>query len=238
MDKYVIDKAEKDVQAIKAIIDRTTEDFMQLGKIFIGWGLVFLVLFIGVAAAYVFKARLSDIIERYPIITVVPLILAAGAASVSYIVITRMKGLHGLTKPLLAVWLVIVSYVTVFPVLRYISSIGRIVKDYKGYYINNYNIFIKSTVDGFFHSYTDIGALLFAFTFGLLCLRVFTRLKFAGVLAFIYFILITAECAIYITTATDGRFYTTFSIISYSVIVPATFLIIGGYLESRKLRRS
>lgn len=225
-------------------MERTTEDFMQLGKIFIGWGLTFLILFIGVMAAYASKADLSGIITSFPFITVIPLILAAVAASISYCVINSMKGLYGLTKPLLAVWLAIIAYATLSPALGYMISIGSILKNYHG---NNVHIGLELPAETFFLSYMDIGTLLFAFAFGLLCLRIFTRLKFAGVLAFIYFILVIANCAVLsiIHSSNDVRFlntfsaiYNTFSVISYSVIISATFLIAGGYLEVCRARRS
>lgn len=247
MDRVALDKAGKDVKAIKDMMARTTEDFLQLGKIFVGWGLAFLVLFLGVMAAYAFRGELSETIVSFPTVTVIPLILTAAAASVSYYIIKKMRGLGGLTKPLLAVWLAIITYVTVFPALEYIVTMDRTVKDYRGYYTHNYNVFVRSTLDSFFHSYMDIGSLLFMFIFGLLCLRLFTRLKFTGVLAFIYTLLFVARDVVLVLInrsddirSVDAFFavYNTSSIICYSVIVPATFLIIGGYLEFCRVRRS
>ena len=146
MDSNVLEKAGKDVRAIKEIIERTTEDFIQLGKIFIVWGLAFLVLFMGVLSAYFLKTRLSEVIASFPVITVMPMILAGGAAFISYYIIKRMKGLHGLTKPLLAVWLAIVTYITIIPAFGYITQIGTILKEFSGYYIENNSVAIQGNV--------------------------------------------------------------------------------------------
>jgi hypothetical protein len=238
MDKCVLEKAGKDVKAIRETIEMTTEGLLQLGKIFIGWGMAFLVLFIGVIAAFALKAELTDIIASYPVIIVIPLVLTAGAASVSYFAIRR-KGLHGLTKPLLAVWLAIIAYVTLSHAFGYLVHLDEILKAYRGVVWRNGLGTVYTPIDSFFLPYRNIGGLLFAFAFGLLCMRLFSRLKFAGVLACIYLLLILAHYASsFLFGPENGQFFSAFSVISYSLIVPVTFLIVGGYLEFSRARRN
>lgn len=226
MKKQVLENAEKDIIAIKDVIYRTTDVFISISKIFIGWGLFFLILCIIVIPICLFRFKISDFIKDYPVMTVIPLILVALASFASYLIISKTKGFKGLSKPLLAIWLFIITYVTVYPAVGYLLALP-------GYSKTDMAIFL------YFIPYLDVGTLLLAFAFGLLCIRVFTNLKFVGILAFIYSILaFLSMIFLHFIGLRYDELYFTISIILYCAIMPVTFVILGGYLEFYRMRRN
>ena len=225
MKKQELEEAEKDILAIKESIDRTTDTLVSLGKIFIGWGIAFSVVCISIISLYIFSIPASSVVRDYPAMVVIPLIIAALFAFASYRVISRKTGFKGLIKPVLTIWLVIIAYATGIPVLAYLTQ------DLKHLIALN-----GANLDSllYFMPYSSVVTLLFAFSFGLLCIKLFTNLKFAGLLSLVYSII--ALLWITVTHVVSGEFYFIVSIISYCAILPLTFLILGGYLEFYRIR--
>ncbi len=233
MEKQILHKAGKDVQIIKDIIERTSHTFVSLGKVFIGWGLVFSVFCMSILVLYLSRSE-ALFIRRYPYITILPALLIAAFAIASYIIVSRMKGFQGLTKPLLTVWLVLIAYITLSPLSSYLPYAMRMSIQTKYIMDKNY----------FFMPYAmDVGNLLMFFAFGLLCIRLFTHLRFTGVLSAIYTILAFINVLLqqklllsYIDESYD-LYYSIF-VLSYCIIIPLTFLILGGYLMFCNGRRN
>jgi Apolipoprotein N-acyltransferase len=228
MEGRLLDSAKKDIMAIKDIISGTTDTLVDISRIFIYWGFGFLALCFIMIPFCLYRNIASSLIRSFPGITVIPLILVAIASLITYFLILKTRGFKGLSKPLLIIWLFIIIYVTAIPALAHLSISPSYYTD------NNIDIYF------YFSPYCSVDTLLFLFAFGLLCMKLFTNLKFTGVLAVIY----TIIGLIYMTLFSwyigmkNNTLYFIVSTISYCSVMSLTFLLLGGYLEFIRVRRN
>ncbi|WP_053955922.1 hypothetical protein [Inediibacterium massiliense] len=218
MNKELLEKASNDIQLIKQIITSTSNSLVSFSRIIFLWGILYF-------AAGIIWGHMPISIFGIPFmgyyLVLVPLLIFA---FIIYHRISRTAPLEGLSKQLITIWTCLIVFeVSIFP-------LAEMLKTYFGmrYYINHTMVII-----------------FLIHTFGLLCTCVLTRFKFPGFLALIY---IFAVLYFYLPTPFNPIYNNLESnlldlskrnyIIIYwaTLFNHATFLILGGYLELKRIR--
>lgn len=208
MDKNTLEKATEDLNFIKEVIDQTSNSLISFSRIFIGWGLL-----LSISVIFTIMGHFSPnpVFESICFQLVSSIIIFA-VGLIIYIVVSRRYSLKGLSRQLMTLWL----YIIAFDLLIAIISTALSTTLQAPYY-DTFPIFLVS------------------FALGFICTSIFTRRKLPGILALIYVLL-----ALY--------FMQMPALLSYSVsfkmdylsafLLPLGFLILGGYLELIRIRRS
>lgn len=235
MEDHILKRAAIDIKLIKDAINKTTDSFILLGKVFIGWGLTFTIASISIILLHLFRLKINETIKNYPLLGLLPFLIIAAIALAVYLIKSKSKALKGLSKSVLMIWLAIIAFIVMQQVFEYLSFLFV-------YGVNTEYDALSVSLS----SFTNTSTLLLTFAFGILCIRLFTNLKFAGWMSFIYALLALINIIFrdmhigYIIQkkiAPPMEIYSMFDLILYCVILQLTFLILGGYLEFKRIRR-
>ncbi len=124
MDNDQITEAVDNISLIKGIINRTSRSFTTFGRIFIYWGLLFILNSAATLFVIQNKEQMLDLSLRYPLANwVFPLGIIALAAALIYRAISKKTPLIGLEKHLMILWLMILV-LNVLPPRIMIDSAG------------------------------------------------------------------------------------------------------------------
>lgn len=118
MNDHVLSEAIDDIILIKQVIGKTVESLLSLGKIFLWWGLLFLLhsLYKGVFILNNYEVY-SEFVKKYPLLIqmIYPLFLIAGIFI--YVIISRKLPVFGLSKKIMHIWLFIIGFNLIVPTL-------------------------------------------------------------------------------------------------------------------------
>lgn len=208
VDKCISEKAMEDLNLIKEVIDRTSNSLISFSRIFIGWGLL---LCIAVIFTIIGHYSTSSVFESAVFQLILGILILVIGVMI-YIFIARKYSLMGLSRQLMMMWLSVI----VFDLL--IAIVPAVLSD---------------TLQAPY--YDTLPLFLMSFAFGFICTSIFTRLKLPGILAFLYVLL-----AIYFMQMPALLPYSISFKMDYisAFSVPLGFLILGGYLEIIRTRRS
>lgn len=208
MNTYAREKAAEDLNLIKEIIDRTSISLSSFSRIFTGWGLLLCIAVISVIIGHYSPSSLFESTAFQLVMGMV--ILGIGVAI--YIVVARKHPLMGLSKQLMMLWLSVIGFDLLLAVIPVILSAT--------WHLPHYDA---------------LPLFLMSFACGFICTSIFSRLKFPGMLALLYALLaifymqIPALLPYSVSIKTD--YLSVF-------LIPLGFMVLGGYLELIRIRRS
>lgn len=205
-----LDKAIDDISIIKGVIEKTSFSFKAFSKIFIYWGILFLIQSIYLAIVQMNLKEYINFMARYSILNYTfPTICIALIAIGIYWFVTKKKPLIGLEKHLIKIWVLLLILNILPPRINIDNPVkGSIVPDSIIVGINN------------------LSTVYFSLAIGLIITAMFTKYKKTLIPAIIYL------CVSFLNTYTD--------IISFNgnlmnglnfVALPFTFLFLGIYLK-------
>lgn len=212
MDEITLNEAVENISLIKGVIDRTSKSFLGFSKIFIFWGVLFILNSLITAFAQMNKAQFMGFFSQYPVTGYLfPVGIIALLAAFIYWKISKQIPLVGLEKHLMKIWMLILV-MNVIPNKIMVSAVNPAI-DLKTVTIQSNNF----------------STMLFSLAVGLIATALFTDYKPLMKLGIVY-ILISVIHAY-------SNFMTPFSQlvnVLCLVALPFTFLFTGFYLKARQ----
>ncbi len=214
MDDKALHEAMENISLIKGVIDRTSKSFVAFSKIFIYWGMLFIVNSIINLIMIANKDKMLNIISRFPLLNYIfPVGIFALFAALIYWQITKKRPLVGLEKHLMKVWL-LVLFMNVIPSKISVGSSTSAIDISK----------ITIQTDNF-------SMILFSLAIALVVTALFAGYKHLMNLGLIY-IGISVIYAYLRLPMSDA----TLLQILHSLPLPFTFLYTGFFLKSQQAR--
>lgn len=216
MDEKVLNEAVENISLIKGVIDRTSKSFIGFSKIFIYWGMLFILnsaitLFINMN-----QNQVIDITSRYPLLSYVfPVGIIAILAAIVYICISKRIPLVGLEKHLMKVWLLILI-MNVIPAKINIINTASVASDLSAVTIQTNNF----------------SGMLFSLAIALVISSLFTGYKQLMHVGFVYIGISVLYAYFDIPIFNDAVIQAL-----YLLSMPFTFLYTGFFLKSQQARR-
>lgn len=204
MDEKVLLEAVENISLIKGVIARTSKSFVAFSKIFIYWGLLFLV---NAVAVSILVASHGSRAAVYPILTYIFPIIRIAAALAIYVSIVRNIPLVGLEKHLMVLWMLILLLNMLPPQLKIFTSTP--ITD-----ITSVSV-----------QYSNLAPMLFSLAIALLVTSMFTGFRqpqYLG-LAYIGFSIATYFFPTQLYSSPIHHF-----------LLPVTFLYLGMYLKTHR----
>jgi len=209
MDNEQIIEAVDNISLIKGIINRTSRSFTTFGRIFICWGLLFILNSAATLFVIQNKEQMLDLSLRYPLVNwVFPLGIIALAAALIYRAISKKTPLIGLEKHLMILWLMILVLNVLPP---------RIMIDSAGVALQSVTV----------HT-SNLSPMFFSLAIALVMTSLFTgyrRLMYIGLL-YIAISVLYAYCNLPVFDSKVSQFLSLLAL-------PFTFLYTGFFLKSR-----
>lgn len=212
MDEVAINEAVENISLIKGVIDRTSKSFVGFSKIFIFWGLLFILNSIVVIFMQMNKGQFMEFFSRHPAAGYLfPAGLVAILAALIYWKISQNVPLIGLEKHLMKIWILILAMSVIPNKIMVVSSSSGI--DMKSITIQTSNF----------------STLLFGLALGLIATALFTDFKPLMKLGIIYIFL----SVIHAYSSFMAPFGHVVNIV-YLLALPFTFLYTGFFLKSQQ----
>ena len=216
MNELTLNEAVENISLIKGVIDRTSKSFVAFSKIFILWGVLFIVNSIITLYAQMNQSQFMDYFSRYPTLGYLfPVGFIALLAALIYWKISRKFPLVGLEKHLMKVWMLILI-MNVIPNKIMISSASS-------------GIDMKSIVV----QTNNFSTMLFSLAVGLIVTALFTDFKPLLRLGIIYILISLVHAYSNFMTPFDHIVN-----IIFQLALPFTFLFTGFFLKSRQAGRN
>lgn len=213
MDQKTINEAVENISLIKGVIDRTSKSFVAFSKIFIYWGLLFILNSVISLVTSINMEKVLDLSRQYPALNFVPVIVITLLAILIYQIVSKKVPLVGLEKHLMKVWMLIL-------LLNVIPS--KITVNTPTASMDFASISVKSD---------NFSIMLFSLAIALIVTYLFTSYKQLCYIGVLYI-------AISVLHA-----YTNFSIYNSTLfmllkllVIPFTFIYTGLFLRSRQAR--
>ena len=212
MDEKVLSEAVENISLIKGVIDRTSKSFVAFSKLFIYWGLLFILNSAFTLLMTLNYEKLPDIIARNKLInSIFPVGIVAVFAYVIYRIVSRKLPPIGLEKQLIKVWMLILIMNALPPKLMISIAKG----------IDPMGITVQTS---------RFSVLLFSLAIALLVTYLFTGYRQLEIMGIIYI----AISVLYSYTH-FGVFDTTIMQILSPIAIPFTFIYTGVFLKSRQV---
>lgn len=212
MDDRLINEAVENISLIKGIIDRTSKSFAAFSRIFIYWGILFIINSAIQELMMANQDKLLEISIRYPIINYIfPVGIVALIAALIYRNVSKKISLVGLEKQLMILWLLIL----VMNIIPQKITIDTLEAE------QNLRTVVVHT--------NNFSAMLFSLAVGLIATSMFAgykQLKYTGI---VYIIISLAYAFFDIPIFTEGIVR-----VLYFISLPFTFLYTGFFLKSRQ----
>lgn len=214
MDEKILNEALENVSVIKGVIDRTSKSFAAFSKIFIYWGLLFIVNGVINLAVVANWHILIDFVSSYRVLSFIihPGIITIIAALI-YFRISGKIPLAGLEKHLMTIWVLILIMNAIQPKITVKTVLTSV----------DFEKIIVST--------DNFPVILFGLAIGLIATGLFAGFKHLRNLGIIY-ICISLIYALSGLQLFDGP--TLFQVI-YSLPLPFTFMYTGLFLRTKHL---
>jgi hypothetical protein len=215
MDEKTLNEAVENISLIKGVIDRTSKSFTAFGKLFIYWGLLFILTSAITLLMTVNKGAVPKIVAGNPIVNFLfPMGIIALIAFAIYILVSRKLPLVGLEKQLIKVWLLVLVMNVLPPKIMIQVANG----------INPMGITVQTS---------RLSVLLFSLAIALIVTSLFTGYRQLGITGIVYI----AISVLYSYTHFRVFDVTIMQILS-TVAIPFTFIYTGIYLKTRQVRGS
>lgn len=216
MDEQVLNEAMESLSLIKGVINRTSKSFAAFSKIFIYWGILFLLNSILQTVMVAYKEILLDISGGYPIINYIFHVFPIGGIALLAIIIYRQVSknlpLIGLEKHLMIVWILTLIMNIIPPKIKIGSTIG---------------IDIQSVT---IH-YSNLSTMVFSLAIALIITSLFTGYKQPKYVGVIYI------CISLLYAYLPPIFNNTIIQFLYFLSLPFTFLYLGIFLKNQQSGR-
>lgn len=217
MDEKVLNEAVENISLIKGVIDRTSKSFVAFSRIFIYWGMLFIVNGVISLIMGLNKDKFFDIMSRFPNLGYIfPIGLIALVAAVIYWNISKKIPLVGLEKHLMKMWMLILI-MNVIPVQIRISSTDSTIPEISKIVIESNNFSI----------------MLFSLAIALIVTSLFAGYKSLMNLGIIYIAISLIHAYFRLPVLDQSLLH-----VLYSLHLPFTFIYTGLYLKSQQLRRN
>lgn len=115
-------EAVENLSLIRGVLERTRKSFAAFSRIFIYWGLLFLVNAIGVSFLVSYSANAGNAGQLYPIFQYVLPLARIAIAVIIYLFIVRRIPLVGLEKYLMIVWILVITMNMLPPRINLVTS--------------------------------------------------------------------------------------------------------------------
>jgi hypothetical protein len=213
MDNKILQKAMDDISTIKEVIDKTGKSFASFSRIFIYWGVLFIVNSIISLFLTANKEQMFELYKQYPILSFVfPIPVIALAAGLIYFGVSKKVPLLGLEKHLMKIWLLILILNLLPPRIEILSPLGSGDISAMTVSINNLNI------------------LFFSLAIALVATSLFTGFKQPMHIGAV-FIAVSIIDTYFRIPVNNNMIYQ----LLYFAALPFTFLYTGLYLRSKQL---
>lgn len=215
MDEKTLHEAVENVSIIKGVMERTSKSFIAFSRIFIYWGMLFIVNSLITLVMASNKDKMLDIISSFPLLYYIcPVGMIALIAALIYRHISKKIPFVGLEKHLMKVWILILIMNVIPPKISVISTSAAI--DMTGILIQTDNLSV----------------IFFSMAIALITTALFTGYKHLMNLGIIY-IGISVIHAYFRFPMFEGSTMLQFL---YSVPLPFTFLYVGFFLRAQQAR--
>lgn len=215
MDEKTLHEAVENISLIKGVIDQTSKSFVGFSRIFIYWGMLFIVNSIISLIMTANKDRMFEIINKYPALSYIfPVGIIALLAVLIYRYISKNIPLVGLEKHLMKLWILILIMNVIPHQIRVVSAGST--------HIDMTKIVIESN---------NFSVMLFSLAIALIVTALLTDYKHLMNLGIIY-IGISIIHAYFRLPMFEG----TLIQVLYILPLPFTFLYTGLFLKSKQTR--
>lgn len=213
MDEKMIQKAVNDISTIKEMIDRTGKSFTSFSKIFIYWGLLFILQSIIGLFMSANTEQVLELFNRYNMLSYLfPVPIFALVAALIYYSVSRKIPLIGLEKHLMKIWLLILVLNILPKRIEILTSSG----------VGNYSAITVVS--------NNLNVLYFSLAIALIVTSLFTGYKHPMYLGALYIAISLVDT--YFNLSLDNN---TLNQLVHAVALPGTFLYTGFYLRSKQL---
>lgn len=217
MDEKILHEAVENISLIKGVIDRTSKSFVAFSRIFIYWGMLFIVNSIISLIMNANKDKMLEMMNRFPVLGYIfPIGIIALLAALIYRHISKKIPLVGLEKHLMKVWMLILIMNAIPNQIRISSSASAAIDLTK--------IVIQSN---------NFSVMLFSLAIALIATALFAGYRHLMILGIIY-IGISVLHAYVRVPIPEG----TLIQVIYALPLPFTFLYTGLFLKSQQTRRN
>jgi hypothetical protein len=213
MDEKTLNEAIENVSLIKGVIDRTSKSFMAFSRIFIYWGLLFILSSIASSLMLQNKEQVLDIWSKYPLMSYAPNVVITLIAVLVYRFISKKIPLVGLEKHLMKLWILIL-------VMNMIPNRINIINSNSATNLQRVSIEVN-----------NFSTMIFSLSIALIVTSLFTGYKQLSYVGIIYIIL-SVLYAFGDLSIFNGPLIQLLSFIA----LPFTFLYTGFFLKCQQVR--
>lgn len=214
MDEKAIHEAVENISIIKGVINRTSKSFVAFSKIFICWGLLFIVNSIITLVMDMNREQVLNISIKYPVLNYIfPVGIITLFAVIIYRSVSKKIPLVGLEKHLMIVWILTLAMNVIPPKISIDTSSAA---------TDLGNIIVHTD---------NLSTMLFSLSIALITTALFTGYKQLSRMGIAY-ITISVLHAYFKLPIFDG----TLTHFLYMIPLPFTFLYIGFFLKSQQAR--
>jgi hypothetical protein len=215
MDEKILHEAVENISLIRGVIERTSKSFVAFSRIFIYWGVLFIVNGIITFIMNSNKEKMFEMVRRFPAAGyILPVGITALIAALIYMNIAKKIPLVGLEKHLMKVWMLILI-MNVIPNNVRISSSGSAAVDMTKIVIETNNFSV----------------MLFSLAVALIATALFTGYKNLMNLGIIYIVISLLHAYFRLPMIEESLLR-----VMYNVPLPFTFLYTGIFLKSRQTK--
>jgi len=215
MDDKTLHEAVESISVIKRVMERTNKSFTAFSKVFIYWGLLFIINGIITLVMPSNRDKMLDAVSRFPVINFIfPVGIIAVIAALIYWFISEKIPFVGLEKHLMKVWVLMLLMNVIPPKISIHSSSAT---------ADMANITIQTD---------NFSLILFSMAVALITTAIFAGYKNLRNLGIIY-ICISVIYAFIRLPLLEGSTLLHFL---YTIVLPFTFLYVGFFLRSQQAR--
>ena len=201
MEDPMLIKAVEDARLIRKVMDRSSESAVALNNAFMRWGISILIVGVITYISCIIWPSILDVMSDKPILVLIPKVLVALVVTAIFLSEKKKISGEGLNNQFLILWLAIFGYNILVPVVGILSSIlGGLQSDIAGQFTPQY--------------------AWASFAVGMLCMRIFAHLKFAGWLVWFYLALFAVNL-----------YLAGYIVVWIGFILPFSLLVFGIYLK-------
>ena len=214
MDEKILSEAVENISLIKGVIDRTSKSFVAFSRIFIYWGILFILNSVVTLVMTMNEEFMIHIMTRYPVLNYALVGVIVLVAALIYRNISKKIPLVGLEKHLMKIWLLTLIMNAIPKRVEIIQTTATA--------IDMSSIIIKTNT---------FSMMIFSLAIALIATSLFTGYKKLMYLGVTY-ISISIVYAYFNLNVLDARLI---EILQFMVL-PFTFLYTGFFLKSQQAR--
>jgi len=215
MDEKILHEAMENISVIKGVMERTSQSFAAFSKIFIYWGILFMVNGIMTLMMFSNQERMLDLVSSFPLLNYIfPLGIITLIAALIYWKVSKKVALVGLEKHLMKVWILVLIMNVISPKITVSSASTS---------VDLTNLVIQTD---------NLSVVLFSLAIALMTIALFTGYRHLRNLGMIYIGISVIHAFFRFPVFEES----TLLHLLYSVSLPFTFLYVGFFLRTRQMR--